>query len=440
MVFSCNICLCDLDHVSKTGKACGPLALDKGAGSLPHSKQMKATFICDISAVLPACVFGLLGAGCVDLELPPTSGEASGANEDGDTGEGDGDGDGDSDGAHALSGELILFVNARLSDDASAFQSHLPLAEPGTFLGNALYLYDPARECEDGGTACRVAKLGNLQLDGRLGQISVTDNSLRKFAVRDLAWDADRGLWAATFDPLNDEWSISTLAVEDWGRSDNRIAVDRWVIRPGAAESPSTDPCYWFESVSGLGFAGGELLLGVRGAGSKGLLTEGSLFRIDTSVFEQGYCVHPSDVSQDPHYYACDVVCEQWCSFGARIGVAGDIVEAREGVGASAWLRSEDEGVMPLARTELSTCATPDPGTVASAQANNVFIDDTVRGDEIEGLARVGGQLYGLSVLGKVYAIDEAARIVTQIDDLAPLFPEQGLRLRGATEVVLPPS
>jgi len=150
--------------------------------------------------------------------------------------------------------------------------------------------------------------------------------------------------------------------------------------------------------------------------------------------------VHPSDVSQDPNYYACDVVCEQWCSFGDRIGVAGDVIGDHEGIGASAWLRSEDEAVMPLARNEMSTCVAPEPGEVSSGQLDNISQDDVVRGDEIDGLARVGGTLYGLSALGKVYEIDEVARTVTEIDDLAGLFPDQGLRLRGATEVVLPPS
>jgi hypothetical protein len=339
---------------------------------------------------------------------------------------------------HELSGELILFANARLSDEDSAFQSHLPLDEVGTYYGNALYLYDPTRECEDGGNACRMAKVGHLRLDESLGEISVGDNSLRKFVIRDLAWHPDLGLWAATFDTLNDEWSISSLLVYDWARTDNLVEVERWVIPPGPAESPSTDPCYWFESVSGLGFVGEELLLGVRGAGSKGLVTDGSLLRIDMDVFEQGHCVYPGDVSQDPLYYACDVICEQWCSFGQRIGVAGDVIARTDGLGASAWLRSEDATVMPLERNELRSCMTPEPGEIAIAENDNVFIDDVVRGDEIDGLARVGGKLYGLSALGKVYEIDEVARSVTQIDDIGPLFPAQGLRLRGATEVIVP--
>jgi hypothetical protein len=93
---------------------------------------------------------------------------------------------------------------------------------------------------------------------------------------------------------------------------------------------------------------------------------------------------------------------------------------------------------MPLGRNEMSTCAPAEPGEVVDAIADNVFVEGVVRGDEIDGLARVGGKLYGLSVLGKIYEIDEAERIVTQIDDLGPLFPEQGLRLRGATEIVVP--
>ena len=392
---------------------------------------MKATFICELLAV----TLGMLAApACVALELPTGQDESS--DDSGEVGcEPDDDG---CDPTHELSGELILFVNARLSDDA--YQTHVPLDEEGTYLGNALYLYDPNRECEDGGNSCRVSKLGHLHLDTQLGAISVADKSLRKFVVRDLAWHPERGLWAASFDSLNDEWSISGLAVDDWGRSDNLIGIERWVIPPGPAESPSTDPCYWFEAVSGLGFAGDELLLGVRGAGSKGLLTDGSLLRVNLEVFDQGHCVHPSDISQDPLYYACDVVCEQWCSFGQKLGVAGDVIEDLQGVGASAWLRSEDEGVMALGHNELSSCVAPDPGEVATAESDNVFIDDVVRGDEIDGLARVGGKLYGLSVYGKVYALDEVTRIVEQVDDLSGLFPEDGLRLRGATEVSVPPT
>lgn len=381
---------------------------------------MKATFILSLALAVVSV------SGCLSLDLPDEGGSAGCEPNCGPI-------------DHDLSGELILFANARLSNEASAFQSHLPLDEGGTYYGNALYLYDPTRECEDGGNACRVAKVGNLRLDESLGEISVGDNSLRKFVVRDLAWHPELGLWAATFDTLNDEWSISSLRVFDWTRTDNLIEVERWVIKPGPAESPSTDPCYWFEAVSGLGFVGDELLLGVRGAGSKGLVTDGSLLRIDMQVFDQGHCVYTGDVSQDPHYYACDVICEEWCSFGQRVGVAGDVIAEHEGLGASAWLRSEDPTVMPLARNELSSCMTPEPGEVAIAEPDNVFIDEVVRGDEIDGLARVGGKLYGLSVLGKVYEIDEVARSVTQIDDLGPLFPAQGLRLRGATDVVVAP-
>jgi hypothetical protein len=390
---------------------------------------MKATFILGIAVALASML------ACVDLELPPGVGDDG--EEDGESGETTGCEPECEPVEHGLSGELILFANTRLSDASSSYQTHLPLDEPGTYIGNALYLYDPTRECEDGSNSCRLAKVGQLRLDESLGPISVADNSLRKFEIRDLAWHAEHGLWAATFDTPNDEWSISRLTIEDWAQTENLIGVERWVIPPGAAESPSTDPCYWFESVSGLGFVGDELLLGVRGAGSKGLVTEGSLLRIDRQVFEQGHCVYPSDISQDPLYYACATICEQWCSFGDRVGVAGDVVVAADGGGASAWLRSEDENVMPLARNEMSTCEMPEPGELAVGMPDNVYLDNVVRGDEIEGLARVGGKLYGLSVLGKVYEIDEAERIVTQIDDLGPLFPEQGLRLRGATEITV---
>jgi hypothetical protein len=134
------------------------------------------------------------------------------------------------------------------------------------------------------------------------------------------------------------------------------------------------------------------------------------------------------------------VVCEQTCSFGSKIGVAGDLIEHHAGLGASAWLRSEDDTVMSLSRNEMQTCSMPEPGEISSAESDNIFIEDVERGDEIDGLARMGDKLYGLSVLGKVYEIDEVSRTITQIDDLGDLFPEQGLRLRGATTIVLPPS
>ena len=390
---------------------------------------MKATFICELSLLLTSA---LLASACVDLQLPEPGQDTDTMEESGDE-EGTGGPT-----THDLSGELIIFVNARLSDPDSAYQSHLALEDEGTYLGNALYLYDPTRTCEDGTNACRLSSLGNLRLDAGLGQASVDDNSLRKFVVRDLAWHPEHGLWAGSFDPLNDEWSLSQISVDDWARSDNELAIERWVIPPGPAESPSTDPCYWFEAVSGLGFVGDALLLGVRGAGSKGLVTDGSLLRVDLEVFAEGHCVDPSDISEDPLYYACGVVCEPWCSFGPGVGVAGDVVAQHEGLGASAWLRSEDEGVMPLGLNELSSCTDPAPGEISSGEPDNVFIEDVARGDEIDGLARVDGQLYGLSVLGKIYTLDEDTRIVEQVDDLGPLFPEQGLRLRGAAAVSVP--
>ncbi|MFV8751941.1 hypothetical protein ACNOYE_15455 [Nannocystaceae bacterium ST9] len=384
---------------------------------------MKATFICGL------CGLVSLAGGCVALELPS-----------------DGSNDAEDHGCfapecsmpHGFEGEVIVFANARLTDASSSFQSHIELDEPGTFLGNAIYLYDPNKTCDDGGNACRMVEIGNLLLDERLGAVSVGDLSLRKFVVRDIAWDPELGLWAATFDTFNDEWSISRLEVDDWTATGNLIGVDRWVIPPGAAESPSTDPCYWFESVSGLGFAEGELLIGVRGAGSKGLVTDGSLLSVDLDVLDQGHCVHPFDTSQDPDYYACASLCEPWCSFGPKVGVAGDVIDRLEGEGASAWLRSEDDSVMPISRNELASCSVPEPGEISESVPDDVFDDAVVRGDEIDGLARVGGVLYGLSVLGKVYRIDEVERTLELVDDLGPLFPEQGLRLRGATTVVIP--
>ncbi len=371
-------------------------------------------------------VVGAASMGCNPLSVDPLDGDADSE-------------DDTSTGPHELSGELMLFVNARLSDASANWGAHEPLDAPGTYVGNALYLYDPDRICDDGTNACRVVELGNLRLDGTLGAESVRDGSLRKLVIKDLAWHAELGLWGVTYDPLNDEWGIGSLDVPAWDMPEQLIDLHRYVIPQGAPEHPDTDPCYWQEAVTGLGFVEDTLLLGVRGAGGKGLDANGRLFRVDfDALLEHGNCVDENDPSQDPDYYACVNLCEAWCDFGEKLGVAGDVEVSRDGMRAEAWVRSEDGDVMELDHNELFHCAPPDEGDVAEAIPDAVFQEGVAAGAEIDGLARIDGVLYGINALGKVYEIDEEARIVREHDDLGPLFPAQGLKARGATRVVVP--
>jgi hypothetical protein len=380
-----------------------------------------------------ALVWVVLGGqplgGCLDLDPPPVS-DGTGGDTEGCT----------SDCSHDLSGELMLFVNGRLSNADALYQNNLPLAEPGTFIGPSLHLYDPSRECEDGGNACRLVELGHLRLDERLGQVSVEDGSLAKFTLRELAWSPTAGLWAVSFDVKNDEWGIAHLDVPDWTRVGGEIGVERFAILPGDAASPATDPCYWQEGLSGLEFLGEELYLGARGMGGSGIPANGAVFRVALGVLDPGHCVYANDVSQDPEYYACDVLCQPWAAFPPQLGIAGDLAPDAEAAALLGVVRAESDAIMPLDRQALYRMVAPADGeSVSVPVSEGIFAEGIVPGVDIDGLVRLAGRLYGIDVLGKVYVFDEAAKAVTVHDDLGPLFPEfeLSLRVRGATRVVV---
>jgi hypothetical protein len=418
-----------------------------------------------------ACVpmLALLFVGCIDLQAPadedtdgsgssgassasgpmPTSQTGSGTTAGSSTGDPTGDDptdpgcetDCEDPAGHGLSGELMVFVNARLTDADAAYQFNVPLQEEGTYVGPAVYVYDPLRECDDGTNACRVAPIGNIRLDETLGDLSVGDGSLRKFTLRDLAWSESRGLWAVSFDTLNDEWGIASVDVPDWTRSDNWIGIDRYAIMPGDPQSPSTDPCYWQEGVSGLGFVGDELLLGVRGLGGSGIPNNGMVFRVALDVIDnQGHCVFPNDVSQDPHYYACDVVCQPWARFEPQAGVSGDVVADAAGNSALAMVRGEIDTVMPMDRQALFSIPAPPQGDVAVPLDMGLYAEGVPHGLDIEGLAWIGGRLFGIDVWGKIYEFDIEGQVVYEHDDLSALFVDhvQSLKVRGAARVVVP--
>lgn len=341
---------------------------------------------------------------------------------------------------HELSGEVMLFVNARMSSANDGYQSHARFGTgEGRFVGNAMYLYDPSRTCEDGTSACRLVKLGHALHDEAMGLRSVEDGSLRRLQLQDVAWSPSLGLWGLTYDPKNDEWGISTLEVPQWGMSENLISMSRFAFWWGDPEAPDTDPCYWQEAISGLGFVGDDLVVGVRGIGGAGLDPTGAAFRVSTqTILDEGHCVNERDVSGDPEYYACGAICEPICEFGWRMGVAGDISANAAGDGLVAWVRAEDDNTMAIDRNALYGCTPPDSGAGAvAAQSLSVFLDDVQRGTEIEGTARIGEKLYGITTTGLVYEIDDVAQTLRLHDDLSGLFEPGSFKLRGATRVNL---
>lgn len=341
-----------------------------------------------------------------------------------------------------LRGELMLFVNTKLTGVDANFTSNFPLDNEGRYVGNALYLYDPTRTCDDGGSGCRLARLGNLWLDERMGPLSLDDQSLQRFSVRDLAWHAARGLWGLSYDPLNDEWALTTLGVPDWTRSDNRITVDRYAFRNGPVADEATDACYWRQSMTGLGFVGDALWAGSAGKPGNGLDARGAIFRIDPAFVQApSHCVLPNDVTEDPIYYTCTAICSVWTSFDEKAGVAGDMAESLDG-SMLALVRAEDAAVLPSGQNVLFEVPLDAAGQAPAPYGP--YISDLAAGLDVEGLARIKGVLYGINPAGTVFRIDEAPVDggdwkVDIHDELGPLFTasESSVRIRGATRVVI---
>lgn len=370
----------------------------------------------------------LVLAGCIDLPPPEGSGQPVAVESPCERCD-----------ARDLEGEVMLFVNGRLSSEAALYQANIPLDENGTYLGAALYLYDPDAECDDGTTDCRLAHLGNLRLDEALGSDSVDDDSLKKFSIRDIAWSPTHGLWGVSFDVLNDEWGIVRIDVPDWHGIGQELPLARWNIWPG--EDPEPDGCYWQESVSGLGFFGDELLLGVRGMGGVGITNEGVVFRVDLDVLsgDASWCVYADDPSEDPHYYACDVLCHPYASFGAQLGIAGDLEVVAGGDAALGIVRAENADIMPLDRAELYRIDAPEGDEPTPPSGLGFAVEGIETGKDIDGLARIDGVLFGIDVQGRVWRLDEAEHVAQMHEDLGAHFdtPSQSLRIRGATRVLV---
>ena len=342
-----------------------------------------------------------------------------------------------------LRGELMLFVNTKLSGADANFTSNYPLDAEGRYAGNALYVYDPTRACGDGDAGCRLAKIGNLWLGDSMGPLSLDDQSLQRFSVRDLAWHPERGLWGLSYDPLNDEWGLTALTVPDWTRSDNRIDVVRYAFRYGDIGAETTDDCYWRQSMTGLAFVGDELWAGSAGKPGNGLDARGAIFRIDPAfVRAPKHCVLDSDVTHDPAYYACTKICSVWTTFAEKAGIAGDMAESRD-ASMLALIRGEDPSVLPTGQNALFEVDVAAAGR--APEAYGPVITDLPAGLDVEGLARVQGVLYGINTAGTVFRIGEPAPgeksgwKIDIHDELGPLFTasDRSVRIRGATRIVI---
>lgn len=336
-----------------------------------------------------------------------------------------------------LRGELMLIVNTKLTDSASNFTINFPIDGEGRYVGNALYLYDPTKDCD--GEGC-LAKLGNLWLDETMGSISVGDDSLRRFSVRDLAWHPDKGLWGLSYDPLNDEWGLATLKVPDWHSSENRVETVRYAFKYGPVDDEATDACYWRQSMTGLEFVGDTLYAGSAGKPGNGLDARGAVFTIDDEfVRGPSHCVLPSDVSEDPLYYACESICATWTTFEEKIGVAGDMIDGPDGM--LALVRGEMSETLPTGDNALYTV--PLDAKDKPPTAYGPVVEGLAAGFDIEGLARVQGSLYGITTGGTVYKFTEPSDgggwAVEVHAELGPRFtaPDLSVRIRGATGIVV---
>lgn len=303
--------------------------------------------------------------------------------------------------ANELSGEVIALVNGKLTDPESAYTANAVL-EDGTVLGASVFLYDP-------GDTGVLVKLGNLDL----GVNELGDDALEQTTVRDLAWDADGGLWALAIDTVNDEWQLLGIDVPDWASEDQRLPTTVYTFR-------TTDPIYWEEAVTGMGFVDGTLVIGTQGDPGG---TGGRVYR---SALPTGWSVDPA-WPDDATYYADAVLTELWTSFPEGLGLAGDVAD----------------GDWPLAtvRAERSSAGALDENwlwEIADAPAAAGVTFPVIRNQDVEGVAVAGGVPWGIDTEAVVWRAEAAD--AERWDDLSGAFtdPEDGIRIRGAASVVLP--
>ncbi len=299
-----------------------------------------------------------------------------------------------------LTGQVIALVNGKLTDAATSYTANAVL-EDGSVLGASVLLHDPA--------TTELVKLGNLDF----GVDDLGDGALARTGLRDLAWDAEAGLWGLAIDAVNDEWMLLQIEVPDWGGDDQRLPTTIYTFR-------TTDPIYWEENVSGMGFVDGELVLGTQAdAGGAG----GRLYR---SALPTGWSVDPA-WPDDPTWYADAVLTERWTSFPEGLGVAGDLAD----------------GDWPVAtiRAERSSAGALDENwlwELGDTPAGLGVTFPVVRNQDVEGVAVIDGVPWGIDTEAVTWRAEGS--VAAMGADLSGAFtdPEDGIRLRGAARVELP--
>jgi hypothetical protein len=148
-------------------------------------------------------------------------------------------------------------------------------------------------------------------------------------------------------------------------------------------------------------------------------------------------------MSPRTRYYACSKICSVWTTFDEKARVAGDmVVGPRRGMLALMARRGPGGAADRAERALRGPSRWPGGRSAGRPMART---SRTAGGLDVEGLARVKGELYGINTAGTVFRIVEpppgesGGWKVEVHDELGPLFtaPDLSVRIRGATRVVI---
>jgi len=308
--------------------------------------------------------------------------------------------------ANDLTGEVLAFVNGKLTDPAAAYTANA-VHEDGAVLAASIFLYDPARPGE-------LVKWGNVDL----GENLLGDDAKEQTTFQELAWDAEGGLWGLAIDYINDEWLLVEIEVPDPAGADQRLPGTIYAFR-------TTDPISWEPARSGMMASGGALILGGRADAGGG---PGRLFR---SALPTGWSVDPA-YPEDPEFYSDAQLTEAWLDFPEGLGVAGDLASG-DPLGLEALM---------TARAERSSAGDLDENRLFGAGEGIEDLGlafDVVRNRDVEGLALIDGALWGVDTEAVIWRFDLETGEAEAVDDLSGLLadPDDGVRIRGAAGVTL---
>jgi hypothetical protein len=317
-------------------------------------------------------------------------------------------------------GEAMVFVNGRLSDASSSYAVNRIVEHH--ILGSAMFVYDPLQPG-------KLMQLGWPDL-GDLAATTWTGPSPKerqKLGVYDLAWSPSQGLWGFSLDSVNDEWLLTHWDLSDFARPDQHWGADFWAV-PEEADHDHT--LYWEDDISAMCFLDEVLWVGTSGDPK----TTGT----------QGGQLYELDIALPPSYSDLPPPNRNWYLAEA---VPGPVLTLDDGIAFAGAMVCEGKTIRAIAHYYHAAAGPPDVDFLVSIDLEKLTVtraptDIAITGDrnDIEGLARIGGALYGLTVDGRVHLIDEATGAATPHDDLAPLFTDlaNDVRIRGATRVEVP--